>query len=126
MSLLTSPGAQRAAAAVRALADRGTWMPGQEPGTVMTTALYAAAAYHAGPGRQALIDALTAKTGYHGVALTPDLADRVVTALMGQPVQMRLVCSHCAKPMMSASERCNGSFVDTGHPLNVEPVEIPA
>lgn len=32
------------------------------------------------------------------------------------------VCPVCGRPMMSASELCSGSFLDTDHPSNVEAV----
>lgn len=40
--------------------------------------------YHATEGREALVDKLAAKSGYHGVALDKGTADRVVTALFGE------------------------------------------
>lgn len=34
----------------------------------------------------------------------------------------RLVCPVCKREMLSADERCSGSFLDRNHPSNVAPV----
>lgn len=31
-------------------------------------------------------------------------------------------CPACGRPMLSADERCSGSFLDTDHPSSVEPI----
>ena len=32
-------------------------------------------------------------------------------------------CPVCKRPLLSADERCNGSFLESDHPLNVAPIE---